>query len=268
MAKLACIGVPYWLGETTEYTGAVETARERGIAEDIGATWIEIQPEFNGVDPVIAVNRALAEAIAACDADTIPLILAGDCTSCLGAMKGLEAHQPHVLWYDAHGDFNTPETTPSGFLGGMPLAALVGMGNQHLLQGLDLRPIAEGRVTLTDGRDLDPQEAVLVQESNLTHLEAVNAVTDIDWSGKPLYIHFDSDVMHLNDLPAVSYPAEGGPGLQMCINSVTGAAREGDVRGVLFTLWNDEHPGAEQSADSTLAVIRAVAEVLRSQSIR
>jgi arginase len=266
MAKLTCIGVPYWLGEKTEYTGAVETARDRGIAEDIGAAWTEIQPDFSGdTDPVIAVNRALAEAVAACDDDTIPLILAGDCTSCLGAMKGLEAHQPHVLWYDAHGDFNTPETTPSGFPGGMPLAALVGLGNAHLLQGLDLKPVADERITLTDARDLDPQEAILVQESNLTHLEDVSAVTDIDWSERPLYIHFDTDVVHLNDLPAVSYPAEGGSELQACIDSVTGAVRAGDVRGVLFTLWNDDHPGAAQSADSTLAVIRAVADILRSQ---
>jgi arginase len=265
MTQLACIAVPYWLGEKTDYTGSVEAAHEMGITEDIGATWVEIEPDFNGDNPVVAVNRALAKAVAACDANTIPLILAGDCTSCLGAMKGLEVHQPDVLWYDAHGDFNTPETTPSGFLGGMPLAALVGMGNQHLMQGLDLTPIDDSRVTLTDARDLDPKESVLVDNSNLTHLKSVDAVTDIDWTHRPLYIHFDTDVMHLDDMPAVSYPAEGGPSLAQCVESVTAAVQQGQVKGVLFTLWNNAHPGADTSAGNTLAVIRAVAEALRSE---
>jgi arginase len=117
--------------------------------------------------PVISVNRAIAEAIQA-HHDAIPMIMAGDCTACVGAMKGLEAQSPHVLWYDAHGDYNTPETSPSGFLGGMPLAAMVGRGSQWMLEGVKMTPIAEERVVLIDARDLDPEEAQLVRESK-TH---------------------------------------------------------------------------------------------------
>ena len=136
MSKYVCIGVPYYLGEARPEREEVEALRHSGIAAELKAEWVEIEPDFAAADdPVVAVNRALAEAIRA-HADRVPVVFANDCTSCLGMVKGLEAQAPAILWYDSHGDFNTPETTPSGFLGGMPLAALVGRGNQHLMRGL------------------------------------------------------------------------------------------------------------------------------------
>ena len=145
MSKYVCIGVPYYLGEEIVERGEVEALRQSGIATELDAEWADIAPDFSAADePVVAVNRALAKTIRA-NADKIPVVFANDCTSCLGMVKGLETKTPAILWYDSHGDFNTPATTPSGFLGGMPLAALVGRGNQHLMRGMELAPIAEAR---------------------------------------------------------------------------------------------------------------------------
>ena len=123
-----CIGVPYALGQfKTE--SSIEALKASGIAEELGAAWVDLEPDFAvHENPVVAVNRALAEVIAA-HPDETPLIFAQDCTSVWGTLKGLAAQSPAILWYDAHGDFNTPETSPSGYLGGMPLAAVVGRGN-------------------------------------------------------------------------------------------------------------------------------------------
>jgi arginase len=265
MVELVVIGVPYWLGQAEEHSGSVPIARDSGILEEIGADWVDIEPAFrDGEHPVTGVNRALATAVKQVQtAGKTPLIFAGDCCYCLGMMKGLEASAPDVLWYDAHGDFNTPETTPSNFLGGMPLAAMVGRGNEVLIQGISLPPVAEAKIYLTDGRDLDPEEGEMVRTSDLTHLTTLDQVKTIDWDNRPLYIHFDGDVLRLEDHPAVSYPATGGPTLAEAIDSLQAVIEAADVKAVFFTLWNNRLDGAEQSQASNLAVIRAVAEALR-----
>jgi len=264
MAELIIIPVPYWLGKKDEYSGSVEIALTAGIAEQIGARVVELAPQFNDAEePIVSVNRALAEAIRA-NEDAIPLILAGDCTSCWGAMAGLAMHQLDVLWYDAHGDFNTPDTSPSGFLGGMPVAAMVGMGNQDLVKAIGLKTISESSITIVDARDLDPQEAKLLYESDVNHLPNIADVQTRTWEHRPMYIHFDGDVLRLEDNPAVGYPAEGGPTLQEAITSVQHAIRNSEIKGVLFTLWDNHKPNAEISRESLLSVIRAVAEAIQA----
>jgi arginase len=262
MTNLAIIGVPYWLGKKDEYSGSVEILKDTGIAEQIGAQWVDIAPQFSDdIDPVVAVNRALAEAIRNLPDDTIPLIAAADCTSCWGAMTGLQSQSPVVLWYDAHGDFNTPETSPSGFLGGMPLAAMVGTGNQDAVDAIGLELVPENKVILTDGRDLDPEEAELVNNSDIIHEINLSAVDAMRWDD-PLYIHFDADIIHLDDYPAVSYPAEGGPSLSESLASLRNAVQNNMVAGILFSIWNNDLDGAEQSKEAIVTLIKAVAEDL------
>ncbi|MCA9890110.1 MAG: arginase family protein [Anaerolineae bacterium] len=263
MTELICIGVPYWLGSKADYTGSVEVLQASGIADELQAEWIDIAPDFDAVpDPLIAVNRALAEAIQA-HADKVPFIFAGDCTSCLGAVRGLSSQDPAIVWFDAHGDFNTPETTLSGFLGGMPLAALVGKGNQHWLEGVGLKPLAERDVIITDVRDLDPAEAELLHHSDVIVLKNVADLLTLDLPQKPIYIHFDTDITHLEDLPAVSYPATGGPHVDDILPTLTRLGRSGNIAGVLFTLWNNSLPGAEKSMQTTRRYITALAEALQ-----
>ena len=109
---------------------------------------------------------AVHETIAGFVVDTLatgqrPVSIAGDCCSAIGMLTGLQRAgiDPTLVWFDAHGDFNTMETTLSGFLGGMPLAMLVGRGDLALPEAVGLAPLPESRVILTDGRDLDPPEA-------------------------------------------------------------------------------------------------------------
>lgn len=262
MTNIVVIGVPYWIGKKDAYTGSVEMMKATGIADEIGAEWVDIAPDFDHYDdPVNAVNAALAQTIRD-HAGKLPLIMAGDCTSCLGAVKGLQDDALQVLWYDAHGDFNTPETTPSGFLGGMPLAAMVGRGNQHLMQAIDLTPLPEQAITITDARDLDPEEETMLRDSALTWLPDVAQVMQQDWTGKPLYIHFDTDIVRTDEMPAMNYPAAGGPNLDESIASLKYALTHSQTTGVLFSLFNATLPGAELTRDNIVKVIRATVESL------
>ncbi len=238
MADYVCIGVPHFIGKLVEGRTEVAQIKASGFAAEIGAPWVDVTPDFGfGIDPVAAVNSALAEAIHA-HAGRIPLIFAADCVSCLGAMKGLERHAPAVVWLDAHGDFNTPQTTPSGFPGGMPLAMLVGRGDRQLLQALDLRPIAEEDVILTDARDLDPLESIALRGSQVRHLLKVSELLTAPLPGRPLYIHLDTDVIDPAEMPGLGYPAPAGPPLETVEAALRRVARDGRPVGILFSLWN------------------------------
>lgn len=258
MTTFVCIGVPYWTGEAERYAGAVEAIRASGLAERIGAQWIDLRADYGAYDnPVNAINAALAAAIAA-HPQHIPLIFTGECTNCLGAVKGLERHQPQVMWYDSHGDFNTPETSPSGFLGGMPLAAMVGRGNEELLSGIGLAPLAESAITISDARDLDPEEGRMLRASSLRFLPEIAELLDYDWQGAPLYIHLDTDVVNTTEMPAMSYPAAGGPSLDLTIATLEQVLQTAQVVGVLFSLWNAYKPEADTAQASTMRLVDTV----------
>jgi len=258
MTDYIFIGVPYWLGESKAGRTEVESVKNSGIADEFGAEWVDIQPDFDSYDnPVVAVNRAIAETINA-HGDKVPVVFASDCTSCLGMVKGLEAHQPAILWYDSHGDFNTPETSPSGFLGGMPLAAMVGRGNEHLMQGMELSPLAESDVIVTDVRNLDPEEGEMLRGSDVTIYDTVDELLTANLPDKPLYIHFDTDVVDSDDMPAMNYPEPDGPSLDETAKTLKHVVDTSNTVGVLFSLWNDTLDGADKALAGTLALVRAL----------
>lgn len=262
MTTIKLIAVPYWLGKKEDYSGCVEVLKDTGIAADIGAEWVNITPQFSDdEEAVVSVNKALANTIRALPDDSLPFIMAADCTSCWGAMAGLQAQAPDILWLDAHGDFNTPETSPSGFLGGMPLAAMVGKGNQELVNAIGVDYVAERRITVSDVRDLDPEEAEMLENSEIAVVKKWHVLKHLMWNN-PLYIHFDADVLHLYDYPAVSYPAADGVRLDDANAVLTHVMETSNVVGMLFSLWNESLDGAAQSRDAIVETLRIMAKAV------
>jgi arginase len=92
----------------------------------------------------------------------------------------------------------------------MPLAMIAGLGELRMNQAVGLEPIPSEKIILADGRDLDLGEQVLVEESGITHIKDFSSLKDYEFKG-PVYLHFDCDVVHLDDISAVKYPAKGGP---------------------------------------------------------
>jgi arginase len=265
MPTFICIAVPYFLGQRLPERTEVAAIRDSDLARAIGADWVEITPAFTASpDPVTAVNRALAETIAT-HRDHVPIVFASDCLSALGAAKGLMAEAGlGIVWFDAHGDFNTPETTPSGFLGGMPLAMLVGRGQQQLMEDIGLSPLGEEDILLTDARDLDPGEAVALQHSAVTHLPDVRDLLTAPLPNKPLYVHLDIDVVNPEEMPATSYTAPGGPSLKEVATAVRRVARDGRVAGLLVSLWNEALATDGRPLERTLMLVRAFVEGLQA----
>ncbi len=265
MPQYLVIGVPYFIGKQIPGRDEVAKILASGFVKKIGGDYLEIQPDFTAhADPVIAVNISLA-AIIADHPNHFPIVLSGDCVSSLGMIKGLRAQEDvGIIWYDAHGDFNTPETSPSGFLGGMPLATLVGRGNDHLREALDLEPLSEEMVVFTDGRDLDPEEGVNMRASNITFYEDVKQLMTAPLPQYPIYVHLDVDVVDPAYMPALGYPAENGPSPNDVADTLRLIGRESQVKGLLISLWNGDQATDELPLQSTLTMIHALLDGLNT----
>ncbi len=220
--------------------------RREGLDDLVQPDWLVNRldlPESEVQSRMAVLYEPLATAVAkAVEEGKRPISMAGDCCAALGMLAGLQRAQmdPKLIWFDAHGDFNTWETTPSGFLGGMPLAWLVGRGEQTIPQRLGLQTLDEARVTLTDGRDLDPQEAEAVASSAVNHLREVTDLFASPLPLGPLWVHFDVDVIDVAEAPAMSYPAEGGPSVRILGEVFQSLAASGQVKAVSVSLWNPE----------------------------
>ncbi len=161
------------------------------------------------------LHRPITDFVArTAQAGALPVSIAGDCLASLPVMAGLQRAglDPVLVWLDAHGDFNTEATSPSGFLGGMPLAMMVGRGDMAFARGVGLRPVAERDVRLVGARDLDPLEAVALARSQVVRLDmAALAGLRLD---RPVHLHIDNDVLDAAEAPANNYPVAGGPSLK------------------------------------------------------
>ncbi len=163
-----------------------------------------------------AVRRALAE-------HALPVVLAGNCNTTVGAVAGHGPSQPAVLWLDAHGDINTPETSTTGFLDGMGVAILTGRAWQKLATSVPgFRPLADERVILAGTRDLDDDEVELLAASGICVIDdaairtagaqaAIGPALDaLAEQGAPLHLHLDLDVHDAETTPANHFRPPGG----------------------------------------------------------
>ncbi|MET7417977.1 arginase family protein [Dactylosporangium sp. NPDC005555] len=175
-----------------------------------------------------------------------PVVISGDCTTALGTVAGLQrrGEDPAVVWFDAHGDVQTLETTTSGYIGGMPLRILVGYRPELIADRLGLRALPEERAVLVDARDLDPAEADYLRGSGIRQYQLQN----LELPDGPLLVHVDLDVVDAVELPGLLFPVPGGPSLGAVLAKVEEIIATGRVVAVdLACTWRPGN-GAEARA--------------------
>lgn len=245
---IAILGVPLDLGAGRRGVDMGPSAmRVAGInarlaalgyrVEDLGNIEVEQQESSKvGAEnarylkPIAATCRALAGRVErAMRQGWFPLVLGGDHSVAVGAVNGVAAHYRRrghrigVIWLDAHTDMNTPETSPSGNVHGMPLACLVGAGPRELVRLLGVAPVLDPRnVVLVGIRDVDLDERPVVRESGVT----VFTMRDIDERGMRavmtdaigiasrgtvgIHLSLDMDGVDPDEAPGVGTPVRGG----------------------------------------------------------
>lgn len=175
--------------------------------------------------PISAMAETLAECVAGIvEANRFPLVLGGDHSVSLGSVTGVARHRSiGLLWIDAHGDFNTPETSPSGNIHGMVLAALAGYGIPELVNLGGFSPkIRPDDMALIGTRELDPGERTLLREAgahvytmhdvDLRGLSAVveEAIERVSVATDGIHASLDLDVVDPQQAPGVGTPVLGG----------------------------------------------------------
>jgi arginase len=191
-----------------------------------------------------------------------PVSIGGDCCTSLGFLAGLQQGglEPTLIWLDAHGDFNTWETTPSGFLGGMPLAMLAGRGEQTIVEGVGLAWLPEARIILSDARDLDPGERESLEDSAIRRVPEAGALLEMELPEGPLYLHFDVDIINPEEAPAMSYLAPGGPSVDLLGEVFRRLAGSGRLAAVSVSAWN---PDLDSDGRTESVAMRLVEELVR-----
>ncbi len=173
---------------------------------------------------VEACERVYEAGARAVEEGDVPLFLGGDHSIALGTVTAATAggERTGLLWIDAHGDFNTPETSPSGNLHGMPLAALTGRGAPELTELIRPgRKVADKDVVVIGVRDLDPMEREALRESGIT----VYTMREVDRRGigavaeeavaklqhlPRVHVSLDMDSLDPREAPGVGTPVPGG----------------------------------------------------------
>jgi arginase len=190
-------------------------------------------------------------------ATTPQIVLSGDCITPLAVLAGVQRRHvdPALVWFDAHGDFHTEQSTTSGYLGGLPLAKAVGRGDMTLPSALGLRPLAEERVLLVDARDLDPGEVTALATSSVRR-STVQGAADALPEG-PLHLHIDVDVLDAALLPGLRFPVGDGPDIPALSTAVREIVRTRELVGLsIAATWRP----ADSDRTRNDACFRAILE--------
>lgn len=295
---LTLIAVPYHLGRPREGTGlGPEAYLAAGLEDRLRrnghrprTVTVETQTPFRTeLAAILDLGRQVAAEVRRAEAEgSFPLVVGGDCGSSLGVTAGLADRPTALVWFDAHGDLNTPQTSPSGFLDGMPLAMVTGHAHAQAMSAtLGERRVPDGLVLHVGARDLDPGERDLIEATRIESLTGdelrgaqdepanvleprVAALADalaghLGQSAAAAvprsYVHVDIDVLDPDVAPAVDFPAPGGlsvPQLSRCLAAVQ---RHLPMRALSFSAFDPAVPDPEgRTLSNGLDVICAAVE--------
>ena len=288
MGKWALLGAPlYTLSSCKGMGDSPGALRKAGLAAALESTTDLGDVEIKGLRKDLTEGRTknpshFREATARIQAATRALkeerllILGGECSETVGTMAGLteaSGGKPGMLWLDAHGDLNVPETSPSGYIGGMCLAMACGMAT-----GLDLGigqtppPLAGERLVHVGSRALDPPEIVAFNTSPAKLFTAQQvkkigaadvaeeAARHLDNRSDWIACHLDIDVVDPGLVPAVSYPAPGGLTMEETSVIIRKLLGTGKMRVLELAAYNPSKDRGAASAKKIIELLRTIFE--------
>jgi len=270
LRSISLIGVPlYTLAKNNGMGLAVQTLRNLGIDRTLRERCVEFRdcgdvafplltrdngpPTIRNSEYFLKCTDAIFNASNGICEQNMSFFLGGECGLVVGSAAALKQQlpgKPGLLWIDAHGDFNTPETSPSGFVGGMPLAFVCGRGPPFSQQIENQRPIFEEEAVVhLSGRDFDPLESEALRSSrvklysssefqespNKVAAEIAETLTkQSDW----IICHFDVDAIDPAIMPAVNYPCRNGLTPEDANTVVAALSKTGKLRAFNLAGYN------------------------------
>lgn len=259
--QICLIQVPYMIGDDRH--GASQGPQrflEAGADKRLAAAGIAVtververgEPFRDSASASLAVSKRLAGAVRqAIAAGRLPLVLAGSCDVSKGVLSGFDHARCGVVWIDAHGDFNTPESTISGFFAGMSLAVVTGHGYRNLWAQIgNSAPISEAATVMLGVRELDPLERERLNGSAIRvvhwregrpQADVGAALDDLAARVTDVYLHIDMDSLDPQVAPGiVDHPVPGGLSLEHMEAAIRGVAGRFRVRAATLATYNPD----------------------------
>jgi arginase len=258
-------------------SGLEKRLRAAGIAT--GSVVEATLPDEERIDGPIAANigrlgRHAAQAIADAREDGQPvLVLAGDDTAAIGVISGMQlAHGSTVnlglIWIDAHADFNTPETTVSGILAGMPVAIIAGLAGPIWRESAQLQAtIPTDRILIAGAREIEEREEILLRSTNIRLVTSdevqsgntfENAVDRLASHVDLFVVSIDLDVLDPTLVPSASTPSPNGLSIKQTSRMLRYVISTGKTAVIAVSSLN---PGGrqrgERSVESTIALLES-----------
>jgi len=283
---ICLIQVPYTMGderpgsskgpERLVQAGATKLIASKGVAATVERV-DRGEPFRDSGNASLVVSQRLAAIVRrAIEAGQFPLVLAGGCDVSKGILSGFDHAGCGVVWFDAHGDFNTPETTVSGYFDGMSLAVITGQCYRNYWAQIGhSTPIAESATLMVGVRDLDPAE-----KERLDH----SAIQVVKWrEGKPqsdlqtaldklaqrapeVYLHIDMDSLDPQVAPGVVFdPVSGGLSLEDMEEAIRAVFVRFRVRACTLAVYNPERDQDDNTLRAGLRIIEVLAESAKAQ---
>jgi arginase len=197
-------------------SGLVEHLRSLGNEVDIASVRLSegLHSEANALVELQRLTVPLLRDVL--NREARPIILSGNCgPAALSAVAALNQSETATIWFDAHADFNTPETSRSGFLDGMGLAILTGRCWRRLAERFEsFQPVLDSQVIQIGVREKDPPEVQLLQQSGIKQIPTValeglsEALKEL--STNKVYVHIDLDVIDASEGRANGWASGGG----------------------------------------------------------
>jgi arginase len=245
------------------------------VAADLSVT-VETIPPVDETLPEIAraveLDRRLARRVAAaCTRGAVPLVLAGNCISCLGTVAGAGADG--VVWFDAHADFDTTDDNLSGFTDVFGLAILTGTGWRALRETIPgFAPVPEERVVLAAVRDLEPYQRERLEASAVRTVpgafEAGALAAALDALGVArVYLHVDLDALDSRVGRANEYAAPGGPSLEALLDGIGAVFDRCEVTSAALTAYDPRVDGDGAIADAARRIAALIARRVAHQRL-
>ena len=252
--------------------GAV--ARLQALGHEVRVVNVDPKPAFPAeVSTAFAVMAGVAEEVRqAMAGGEFPIVLAGNCNTTVGAVSGLSPRQAGVVWFDGHADFETPETTTSGFVDGMGLAILTGRCWQSLAANVPgFAPLPDKNVILAGASDIGASEWESLQSSEIVYLSdtvltapgksapLLSALADLAKRVSGIHLHIDLDVHDPRIARANQFRPPGGLAperLQAVIKDIVEAA---PILSVAITAYDPDVDTDEVTLNSCLALLEIVA---------
>ena len=295
---IGVLGIPFcvgWVGEGI--AEAPDALRASDLVQAVASVGLEVKdlgdvqctlppremknPKLLNPAQVIVLSKAIAPRVErSIRSGYFPLILGGEDGILMGIIAGLQdglKKRIGLIYVDAHGDFNTPDTTPSGLIGGMNVAIVAGRGPEQLANIFGKRPqLPEEAIVLFGQRDLDPLEKAALDSSKVT----VISTEDVKQMGaaaamrkaihilKPqvdkLYFHMDVDVLDPGEMSALILPVPNGLTLKEIMEALEVVGSSGLLCGAAFMVFNARKDPTRTEAQKIVSLVRHLAQSLKN----